>query len=258
MTEQDLSQKVLTDIKEQKIAAKPRWEFLLKDYFIWFLFVISVIVGSLAVSVIIFVYRNNALSLMMKRLGISEDMFELPYFWLLILLVFIVIAYYNFHHTKQGYKYSVYWVMLASVLVSILGGTALYFLKGGQQLEQAVYQRLPLYQKMVEKKGKLWLDPEQGRLAGVIVSDIYQQDETVNFELKSVNGDKWNVACDHSEDFNQGLFRPGIRVIIFGQVQPPNNFYAEEIMPWFAPKERVIRFHQRFDERNNEPLRSSW
>ena len=34
----NLGDKVLRKIKEEHIAPKPRWQFLLKDYFIWFLF----------------------------------------------------------------------------------------------------------------------------------------------------------------------------------------------------------------------------
>lgn len=255
MTDKDLSQKILTDIKEKNITTKARWEFLLKDYFIWFLFVVAVVVGSLAMSVIIFIFKHSALSSAMQVLEISEGMFELPYFWLLILLVFIVIAYYNFRHTKQGYKYNVYIVFLASVVISIVFGFILYYLKGGEQLEQAFYQRIPFYRQMIDQKGRVWLAPEEGRLAGVINSDIVQQEGVLGFELKSFNGQNWNVSCHDSEDFQNGLVHPGSRVILIGQAEPPNNFYVDFILPWFAPHERMLKFHNDINERNNKGLR---
>ena len=48
-----ISEKILDKIKQQHIIPKPRWQFLLKDYLIWAVFVIATIIGSLSVGIII-------------------------------------------------------------------------------------------------------------------------------------------------------------------------------------------------------------
>ena len=49
-----LSEKVLKEIKEKKIEPAPRWQFLLKDYFVWLSFAASVIIGAIAFCVILY------------------------------------------------------------------------------------------------------------------------------------------------------------------------------------------------------------
>ena len=83
----DLSKNVLKKIKEDKIEPKPKWIFSLRDLAFWAIFAISLVLGSISTSLIIFILRSNDWDLY-KRLGHGLFKFvliTLPYFWLIFL-----------------------------------------------------------------------------------------------------------------------------------------------------------------------------
>ena len=86
MTEENIAKKVLEQIKSKGILPKPRWRFLLKDYLIWLFFGLTIIVGSLASSIIIFMVRSNDWDLY-NRLHLPFFLKTLPYFWIIIFFI---------------------------------------------------------------------------------------------------------------------------------------------------------------------------
>ena len=84
----DLSQKVLEEIKDKKIEPKAKWQFLLKDSFVWILFGLSIFVGALATAAAIFNIKFSDWDIYDRAPGgrFSFVMEVLPYFWVIILL----------------------------------------------------------------------------------------------------------------------------------------------------------------------------
>ncbi|MBU1152058.1 hypothetical protein KJ632_04520, partial [Patescibacteria group bacterium] len=106
MTPQKFAKNILKKIRDQHISPRPRWEFLLKDYTMWVAFGLCVIIGGIASSVTIFRLINSDWDVY-ERTGHSFASFafeSMPYFWILLFALFVVIAYLNFTHTKKGYK----------------------------------------------------------------------------------------------------------------------------------------------------------
>ena len=89
MLNHDISRDVLKTIEEKHIKPKPRWTFLLKDYAIWILGAFSLIVGSLAFSVIIYMLKNNDWEVYRHLSGSLPGfvVITMPYFWLIFLAI---------------------------------------------------------------------------------------------------------------------------------------------------------------------------
>ena len=115
----DITKKIIDKIKQGQIKPRPKWEFLLKNYVIWALFAISIFIGSLATSVVIFMILNDGWGDFSNLSTGKAIILNIPYFWLAILALFLIVAYLNIKHTKKGYKYNPYLIMLLSVFVSI-------------------------------------------------------------------------------------------------------------------------------------------
>ncbi len=125
----DISEKTFKKIEEENITPKARWRFLLKDYSIWLFFAIAVAVGAIAVSTIIFMLTTNDWDIY-ERLGRSffeHIFFSMPYFWILIFLVFILVAYNDFKYTRLGYRYEMRLIILGSVAMSLFLGLVIFF-----------------------------------------------------------------------------------------------------------------------------------
>lgn len=231
-----LSESVLEKIEEKKIRPEPKWKFLLRDYFVWSFGIFSVLIGAAAFSVILYMLRASDWGLYEN---IDNNFFSfligsLPYFWIGILLVFIFAADYNFKHTKSGYKYKTYAVVLASIFISVISGALLFNIGAGRAIDNAFAERVPLYKHAVNKMHKqrmMWDRPQEGFLSGVIVS---MRDKR-NFEINDLNDLLWLIDGGGAELIHEKDIVLGRGVRIFGKIIDdkisPKEFEAFKILP---------------------------
>ncbi len=230
MEKQSLSEKVLAVIKDKKIQRKARWTFLLRDYVVRVFGLVSLIVGGLAFSVIIFMMRNNSWG---EYSYVSDSFLQfflltLPYFWIVFLILFVVIADYNIRHTKKGYRYRLPFVVLASIIVSAFLGVFFYNIGMGQAIDDILSKNTPYYEQFINPGFKMWHNPEKGLLSGRF--NIIKAGSELEFE--DINGSIWFVTCDKSDCLimGPGLLK-GSHFRLFGSVLEGNYFEAKRIMP---------------------------
>jgi hypothetical protein len=229
----NLGDKVLRKIKEECICPKPRWQFLLKDYFIWFLFLISLFLGSLAFCVALYVLSTNDWDLYqyLHTTLVGHILISIPYIWILFLALFISIAYYNFKYTKSGYRRETYFVVGLSVVGSLFLGAFLYTLGAGEKIEDFVATSVPAYEKIAccSNRKDIWDQPASGLLAGEIVSVMDER----NFELKDFSGSAWKIQEDDDTlEYDPLRIQPGEEVKIIGEKRQEFVFWAREVRPW--------------------------
>jgi hypothetical protein len=98
----DLSQNILKELEVRGATPKPRWYFLTMRAAFWGLASLSILVGAIAVSVGWYVFFDN------DGLHVSlANLFQvIPYIWIVVLVLFILCAYWGFRQTRKGYRYS--------------------------------------------------------------------------------------------------------------------------------------------------------
>jgi len=168
----DSSKNTLEKIKESKIKPKPRWQFHLEQFGIWAFATLSVIIGAKAFAVIIFRLVNNDWEVR-KHLGrslLDHTLLTLPYLWIMVMALFVLLAYYNARHTKKGYRYSVYGIVIGTVLASLFLGGALYSTGFGYEIDFLFSENLPGYQNVMPNRGEFWSQPAAGFLSGEVIS----------------------------------------------------------------------------------------
>lgn len=229
----NLGDKVLRKIKEEHIAPKPRWQFLLKDYFIWFFFLASLLFGALAFCVLLHSLAANDWDLYqyLHTSLIGHILISIPYLWIGLLVVFILIANYNFKHTKSGYRRETYFIVGLSIVGSVVLGTFLQTLGAGEKIEDAVAASVPYYEKITccSNRKDIWDQPSVGLLGGEIIAII----DGNNFELKDFSGTNWQVREDDDTlEYDPLQIQPGEEVKIIGERKQDFVFWAREIRPW--------------------------
>jgi hypothetical protein len=231
MDPQEFDKKLVEKMKEEKMAPKPRWHFLLKDYVIWAAGTVALLIGAAAVSVLLYLLKYNGWEL---SAGTNKNFWEfllmtLPYFWIIFLGIFIFILYYNLQHTKKGYRYPVWVIIVFAILASIILGSAFYLLGVGQKIDNILGKKAPLYERIINPQMLFWLNPEEGRLTGIIASEV----KDGNFYLVDPSGQAWEILGRDSEDDarSANFLRAGEPVIIVGRVSGKNIFKAEMIRP---------------------------
>jgi len=227
-----ISEKILSEIESKGLEPKPKWQFLLKDCALWIAFVFCGILGGFAFGVILYALGQNGWELAVKM---RWNMFyavwgALPYFWIISLAAFVWIAYYNFKHTKRGYKYHPVWIVILSVVFSALLGHAIYAQGFGEKLDRIMERRMPFYPGCEQRRKVFWLNPDYGFLGGEI-TEFYSKE---NFKLRDFRARVWLIKSDSAiwtalaqkEQHNGGSIK------MIGRIIAPGIFNAREIREW--------------------------
>lgn len=223
------SEKFISRIKEENIKPIPRWRYTIRNLILWFTFLLSVIVGALAFSIILFAIQQIEFSLIKHMTHSRMEMWLglLPFLWIITMLVFLLISIFGLKKTRKGYKFSAKKVIAASAITSILLGT-LFFVGGGAKwLENAFAMNVEFYEGVNEKKMKMWSIPEEGYISGYIVS---VEDSTI--QLKDFNESIWTVNINNAKIFAIVELVEGEKIKIIGEMISKDYFTAEEVRPW--------------------------
>jgi hypothetical protein len=226
------SKTIIERIKAENIKPLPRWYFRTRNQARWLAFALSILLGAVAFSVVLFSIQQTDFNLISH---LSHSRFELllgllPYFWLIALLFFLGMAIFSIQGSDKGYKFTILRIGSFSIGSSILLGTLFFISGGGPWLENVFMQRIPLFESIEEKKTKVWQQPEAGLLAGT----ISQADEQT-LQLVDLEGQHWEVSYTAVFIPPVLTLRTGERIKIVGRITSDAHFLAEEIRPWGGP-----------------------
>ena len=225
----DNSKKIIEKIKAENIQPIPRWKFVLKNVSVWTAFGIAVLLGALAFSVVLFSIQQSEFDLLshMSHSRLEFFLGLLPFFWIISLVAFLVLAIFSIQRSKKGYKFTSSRLVGISTALSILLG-ALFFIAGGaERLENAFAVNVELYESIQEKKVQIWMNPEDGFLSGTI-------SETASdyFILEDFDGKTWEVRYQGAFIPPSVLVEAGEKVKLVGEITEKKTFQAEEVRPW--------------------------
>jgi len=247
-------QSLLNKIKAKKIIPKPKWHFLLKDYVVLATGFISIMVGGLAFSVIIYLVKYNDWDIHSQ---VSDSilgfiLISLPYFWLILLIIFILIIFYNIKHTKKGYRYSISTIIIGSIAISIILGGLFYGAGLGRAVDDVLGEKVQFYPKIFNRQIDFWSQPEKGRLAGLIVAKPTSDTLTV-FDLKQ---QEWQIQLK-DVDLSQAMeISIGGPIRIIGRQLSEKIFIAEKIMSVMPGRGMFKRHREKyfpcFDDHNGQ------
>lgn len=228
----DISKNVIKKIKKEKIEPYSKKHFFLKKSIIWTLFGLAILLGIIASSVAIFQIKHADWDLyhLLDYSLLSYVILIIPYFWLVFLIIFLVVANIYFQRTERGYRIKPALVILAIILLSITGGFLLYQTGFSEKLESIFQEKVPIYRWLHAGRHRVWMSPQKGLLAGEIIK-INSAQEIV---FKDLNEDHWTV--DVSSALWRGRLRPeiGLKIKLMGKMQPDRQFLALEIRPLYG------------------------
>jgi len=239
--ENNLENKILEKIQEVKPV--PKAYFIVKNLLLWVFWFISIIIGSLAFSVISHMITNNDWDLYKYTSDnfLAFTLSTLPYLWIFLMIVFIAFAYINFVNTKGAYRYKVRRIIISSVMLSILFGFGFSYAQIGERIDKILSKTIPQYKMAKDsKESKFWNNPAKGILSG----DIQSVNEQ-GFVLKCCCGYDWDITgVDARPYFDNGITK--VRVV--GEKLEGRNFKAYDIRPVQKYKEIKEKIQQKNKE----------
>lgn len=248
MDKQIFDQKVMEKIKKEKIKPRSRLLFLVKNYSLWAAGGLALIVSAASFSLMVYLFQYNDYGL---RREINKSALEIlfhtmPYFWIIFLAIFVFLLYYNIRHTKHGYRYPLWLMIVASVSASIFLGGAFSLAGWDEKLDGVLGQSAPLYSQVMNPQLDFWSHPEDGRLVGIVVGTSSDN----NLILVDRDNKSWEIKTETIENaINSETATVGLSVRLLGQQVEENEFLVEQVLPMRPGQGFFRRFHQ-----GNRPL----
>lgn len=204
-------------IESEHVCPRSRFFFRGRECFVWFLWLLSVVVGAFAVAVSLFVVTHQQYALYEAT---HENVFTylvevLPYLWMVIFGLMVYIALYNLRHTAHGYRHPVWMVLASSVVLSFAGGTALHMFGIGYSVDNILGQHMQAYLSQGKLEHKLWQDPAEGRMVGRQVLSTVSPTTTVIFE--DITGHRWRMDVTELHPRDVALLASGEKVRLMGK-----------------------------------------
>ena len=225
----DNTTRLLEKIRADHMKPRSRWQFTLWNNITWLIFIICVLFGGLAFSVILFAIQQVDFSII-SHLSHSWKEFVLgliPFFWIITLVLLLLLAIFSIKNSKKGYKFTSLSLVGIGTALSILAGTFFFISGGAQWLEHTFAVKVSSYEGIQERKLKVWSVPEDGFLSGTIIS----AGDSI-FELEDFNGKTWIIDFTAADKVPAVGIIDGEKIKLTGKMTSEKTFKADLIRPW--------------------------
>lgn len=236
--EKKIEDQIMGKIKEEKITPKPRWIFLINNYLTWISGIMFLSLGALAFSLIKYFSRQEEWE-DYQHIGRGHFeflFFAVPLILIILLAISIYLVYFNFKHTKTGYRYSILSILSIAILSNIILGFIFSFFRMDRRMDDMLGKNAPFYSEVFNPHIRFWSDPDNGRIAGMITNEI----EENKFNLITKDQTEWIILTQDMQNKDQLKINYPARLI--GQKISDNEFKAEEFLMMHSGQEFFNRF----------------
>lgn len=235
-----LSDVVFEKLEAEHVTQTPRLVFTATELLMWALFILSILIGAIAFSLMIFFSVHAGYAFYeASHEGFLDFFLEvMPYAWVCVAIAMALLAHYNLRHTKHGYRYHVWQILLSSILLSFAGGVTLHMIGGSLIVDDFVAKRMPVLPAMHSIETRLWQSPFEGRMLGEFVPGSDELDHYMRF--KDTAGSVWHLDIRELNPEDIDLLITGGRVRIVGvpSSTAESVFTGCGVFPWIIEEPR--------------------
>ncbi len=257
------SDSILEEIEKRKAVQIPRWHFLVKRLGFWLLAVISVLTGALSIATAIYVFLDHDFiedqgyinQFFIERPLIADVISSIPYVWLAALVLFTLVAFFGFRHTKKGYRHSASKVIAASLTASLLLSAGLNMVDIGGYIHRYLIENIHFYNKLIYANEQRWTNSDKGLLGGKVIKVNMRNHILV---VRDFSKAVWQVDISKTEVHPKTQMTPGSYLKITGVKTGQRTFQAVSIQGWAKKYHRPKKIKPAIIifERKSEVLRS--
>lgn len=235
----DISKNVIEKIKKGGVQPYPKKFFLFKRAIIWTLFVLSIMLGSIAIGAIIFQLKQAEWGVC-HHLGLFKFLIIVsPHIWLFFFAGFTFIAVFYYRRTEGGYRLAAFWILLLSFVLSLTGGGLLYATGLSKITVNTLCDHVFFFRKMENHDREIWNSPQKGLIAGTIIKVISDKE----IEITDLHGNPWIVDIGNTSWRNMNNHFESLEIKIIGKTEEKGRFIAYEIQPWHEKSTCKMKDH---------------
>lgn len=232
---------VLQRLERDSVHPRSRLFFQSRECLIWTLWFFTLLIGAVAVAVTLYVSMSVPYTLYEATHDnlLTAFISALPYVWILIFMLTVYLALVNLRHTKHGYRYQVYTLLVGSILLTVMVGTAMHTVGGGYVLDQTIGEMIAMYPSYERQRYVAWQKPEQGRLIGTLLphekSTSTEQDfSDYEFVFADMHQELWQIDTSELRQNDIELLHTvgEQEVRLLGTSTSPGVFKVCGVFPW--------------------------
>ena len=230
-----IKESVLERLEREGITPRSRLYWLSYEYAFWGAWLLSVVLGAVALAVLSFtsLYIGYSLYEATHQSFLTFFFDTLPYLWFLAFAGLTIVAYFNLRNTKRGYKYPLYLVVGSSFGFSVLGAIVLHSLGAGYTLDRYMGEQLGSYQSRAEFEAQMWQNPLEGRMFGA--AKVLDEDDLEHVRFIDVKNEEWDVTISELRAKDAELLLSGhkVRMLVATTTEElRDGMIACAVFPW--------------------------
>lgn len=230
-----LKESVLDRLEREGITPRSRLYWLSYEYAFWGAWLLSVVLGAVALAVLSFtsLYIGYSLYEATHQSFLTFFFDTLPYLWFLAFVGLTLVAYFNLRNTKRGYKYPLYLVVGSSFGFSVLGAMVLHSMGAGYSLDRYMGERLDSYQSRAEFEAQMWQNPLAGRLLGAVKR--LDEGDSKRVRFTDVKNEDWDITITELRERDSELLLSGhkVRMLVATTTEDVHDgLVACAVFPW--------------------------
>ncbi len=223
----EVSKKCLSEIKNSRLKPIRRSYFLARAFFLWAIIFLLISAGSVSIGLVLnSLVANDWDIYSYLGTGFYQRVFHsLPYYWLGMSIISLLLVWLNFKRTGVGYHYRNRAVLASCLLISTILGFSLYQIGLSEHFEEQFVGYLPRGFMTKQRLIDDWMHPESGLLTGSVEAANRYSNLLI---LKDAGGNIWQVKLN---DLNVNI-APQTKIKIIGFKENEGIFSAKEIRVW--------------------------
>lgn len=225
--DKDITKSAMERIKTLGIKPESKTTVILRRLKFWAPTILMGLLGAVAIAAIYFNLDGNDWDLF-PRLGLGFIIHSVPYFWIVLFAILVVLGDFYYGKTEVGYRYTFARIAGIFILITMFFGGLLMYMGAGRVFERSIRGGGGTMQNMMFQQTEVWSHPEQGLLAGTVRSVA-----PTSFELTDFENKVWTIDMTNALVRSRVQLTPGTLVKVIGQAIG-EQFSATEVRPWMG------------------------
>jgi len=220
---QKLSEKILAKIKSENISPREKWIFLVKNYGIWVLAILGIVLAGVFVGNIISDLHSAEWDIMHRFPGGKPNFLfhTIPFLWLFGIASAFTFTFFLLRKTKHGYRFGILAISGTILIVSSIAGVALLSTPLPPKFREFRMQNFPPSFEASE-----WNNPSEGFLFGEIL-EVGEKILILNAFDESI----WEVDVSEARIPPLLKLKEKLKVRVIGKQIRDGKFRADFVKP---------------------------
>lgn len=235
-----LIDKTLSRITKDDVQPVPKWVFVVKRILWHLATVASIVLAGLSMAMFYLEYVSFDYEMINRadQGSFGWLILALPWAWLGLFIILMVVAYLDFRKSRYGYRYRSGYLIIALAVCALLTGLVIQFTHW-QERTSEVLAEYPVYNFVFSPRAQVWQKPDDCLLAGKVLD--FKNDM---IEVRDIQGRVWRLVLSENTILPKDMDLNNCRMVKIICRRVGDTFVIDEIRLWHGADRGQRKLHK--------------